>query len=196
VGLLRVDFPSPDPAVRASDGGYQALVRARPEQQMEAVTLNEHPEDRIEVPGMVVTAFTDNTRPSRTILQFAGTAAEARYGIYRLDDFDGFGGESDSFVSLPTSTEDEGFESALPFLLGDTETDLGEALDPTPAAAQGRSGRRPGLLELLGWAFLRNGPGGVVRMFLIWAVLLAPVYLSARRRLFLDRRVLVGRSAT
>lgn len=196
-GLLRVDFPSPDPSLRASDGGYQAVIRMRPEEQLEAVTLNEQADDRIEVPGMVVTLYTDNARTSRTLLQFAGTAVEARYGVYRIDgSFDT--GDDDSLPAFPASTSEGGFDTALPALLGDAgdfASDDGLVVDGlrTGSASNGGGGLGRRLARLLGWGFLRNGAGEVLRTFLVWAILLAPVYLSARRRLFLDRGTLLRR---
>src|SRR5205085_878140 len=86
-GRMRLDFPQPDAALaKGSPGGYEALVQRRADQQVQEVQLNEQPADRVEVPGMVVTAYQDNYVPSRTIAYLGGVEAEAYYGIYLLGD--------------------------------------------------------------------------------------------------------------
>ncbi|HVF73769.1 MAG TPA: hypothetical protein VM938_01870 [Acidimicrobiales bacterium] len=185
VGVLRVDFPRPDPGKLGSPGGYEAVVRIRPEEHLEAVSLNEQGDDRIEVPGMVVSLVSDNTRPSRTIFQFAGAAVEARYGIYLLGSG---GGELDSPGSLGGSATDAaGLDVALDAFLGGGNPN---GTTPLGAAPISDDDDPPRGLAALGWAYLRNALPETIALLLVWSILLAPVYLSARRRMLLERSVL------
>lgn len=191
-GRLSVRFPEPDPVMAAgSPGGYQALVRRSLPEQLQEVVVNSQAPDRVEVPGAVVTWLMDNNVRSRVILDLAATAAEARYGITRVGgdsapDPDLGGGALVPLAALsggnsPSLGEGSGFGS----LSGESPLTGGAGdLAPTTFAAIPTSvGRTAGLI----W----NGIGGALRLFPIWAVLLAPVYLSARRWLLLQRDALV-----
>ncbi|MBW3667855.1 MAG: hypothetical protein KY443_01465 [Actinobacteria bacterium] len=192
-GRLSVRFPTPDPTMASgSKGGYQALVRRSLPEQLQEVVVNGQTPERVEVPGAVLTLAMDNRVRSRMILELAAVAAEARYGITRtsgdvVTDPDLGGGALVPLAALSTGDglsiggSDSGFGSPV----GEVPL-TGSAGDaPTTFAAIPTSvGRTAGLI----W----NGIGGAVRLFPIWAVLLAPVYLSARRWLLLQRDAIVS----
>lgn len=192
-GRLTVAFPVPDPGLAAgSDGGYQALLRRSLPEQLQEVVVNGQPPERVEVPGAVITLAMDNRVRSRIIVELAATAAEARYGITRVGgglvpDPDIGGGALVPLVALSgggSSSLGDGGGFGSP--LGEAPmTNAATGGTPTTFAAIPTSvGRTAGLI----W----NGMGGALRVFPIWAVLLAPVYLSARRWLLLQRDALVS----
>jgi hypothetical protein len=179
-GRVRVEFPTPE-TLDGSPGGYQSIVQRSRLEQIEQVMLNEQPADRLEVPGMVVYVYQDGARPGRVIGEFAAVQAEARYGISLRDgaipDITDPPTDSDDFAALGGTgggplfgvTPPEGFVTGQPRAIG--VDDAGGAI--------GRAGR-------LIW----NGLRGVGRLLPIWAILLAPIYLSARRWLLLQRSTL------
>ena len=191
VGRVRIDFPKPDPTFfTGSPGGYQALVRRAPFEQFQEQAFNGQPPDRIEVPAMVVTVFQDDTRAGRTIVELAATEAEARYGIALLGD-DGSGGGGGGGGDASATGGAFGHLNSLP----DGSPVFG--LDPTAPAVAGRigglgspAGDIGGDLASAG-GILWNGLKGMLDLLPVWAVLLLPVYLSARRWLLLQRDALV-----
>jgi hypothetical protein len=187
-GRARIDFPEPDAvtSVRGSKGGFQAIIQRDPFEQLEQQQLNEQRSDRLEVPGLVVTAFEDVSRPARTIYEFAGTEAEARYAISLVGgDGGGLGTDGPVFgltdVGLPGLPGGGG--DIGPFSPGTN----GPAGPGTQGDALGGSGPvgRAGRLLL-------NGIRRILQLFPIWAILLAPVYLSARRWLLFQRSSLIS----
>lgn len=192
VGRIRIDIPNPDPVGAAgSDGGYQALLRRAPFEQLQEQVLNGQPPDRIELPALVITVYEDGNKSARTIVELAATEAEARYGIALLGDGGDFGGGS--------AGGDGGIETLDAF--GDLGTALaGDSpifgLDPTTATPSARlpmsSGGRgiDGELASAG-GLIWNGIKGTLKLLPVWAVLLLPIYLSARRWLLLQRDALV-----
>lgn len=190
-GRLSVRFPTPDPTMAAgSKGGYQALIRRSLPEQLQEVVVNGQTPERVEVPGAVLTLAMDNRVRSRIILELAATTTEARYGITRVGgdlapDPDLGGGALVPLAALSGGDASFGSGGGFGSPLDDPLT--GAAIDgdgPTTFAAVPTSvGRTAGLI----W----NGIGGAMRLFPIWAVLLAPVYLSARRWLLLQRDALL-----
>ena len=182
-GRVQVSFPSPDPTLRGSDGGYQAVVRRSQDEHVQEIVLNEQPANRVEVPGMVVSIFEDASRPSRTVLEFAAVEVEARYGISVV------GGEG-GFTDLGSDAT-----SGPLFGLGDVETPYLDGPTRLPTGIPGSGGGiRPrtapnggdGVLADTG-RLIWNGLKGTGKLLPIWAVLLTPIYLSARRWLLLQR---------
>lgn len=203
-GQLRVDFPSPDAFLaKGSPGGYQAVVQRSLSQQTQEVVYNEQPADRQEVPAMVISVYEDNTTPARTIAYLAGASSEAYYGIYLLGAPAGSGTGGDVPGSGPRAAgtgggtgqagtdTDPGPDVSLP----GTGTGLGGPTDsgPTVAPPTASSGSG-GLLTTLGHGLQLavNGLVRALRLLGVWATLLVPVYLSARRRLLLRRGALIG----
>lgn len=190
VGRVRIDFPQPDAAgATGSDGGYQALIRRNPFEQLQEQLFNEQPPDRIEVPGMVITVYQDDAKPGRSITELAAVGVEARYGIAVLQDgFPGSGnieegssGGADSFGDLATALSGGspvfGLDPTSPLQLGRTiPRSPPQSLDGELASAGG---------------ILWNGLKRTLELLPVWAVLLLPVYLSARRWLLLQRDALV-----
>lgn len=186
-GLARIDFPQPERSVLASAGGYQAWIRRNLAEQVQAVKLNDQAPDRIEVPGAVITLFSDNTRPSRTVIELAGVETQAQYGISRLVAAD-FGtttsSESDGPGDLLGALSLQAFGSQQPTSLS------GEPL----VASRGNDDDGPAPLERflpavlrpawrLMWKSLREaGP-----LVAIWLLLLSPVFVAGRRWLLLKR---------
>ncbi|MDQ1437258.1 MAG: hypothetical protein QOK43_887 [Acidimicrobiaceae bacterium] len=189
---LRIDLPEPDSTYRnGSPKGYQALIRSTAFQHTRDVLLNEQPEDRLDVPGMVVVIAQDNLKPGRTIVMLAGAEVEAHYGISSvgggLDD-GGPGGTGGGLGGL-LAGEDGPLFGLPPGLAPDGP--LGGSRSPSLAGSSddgGSPAARAGRLLL-------NGLKRAAALFPVWAILLAPIYLSARRWLLLQRSVLLRRSA-
>lgn len=187
-GKVLVTFPTP--AQSASPGGYQALVRRSVREQLEEMLLNEQRSDRLEVPTMVITIVEDSVKPARTRLELAAVAAESLYGISVLGADGGIDGD-DSLGTLDDALSSSGLDDfggtplfGLPPSAGGT----GGGGTRNPRIGGGSGGLADGAGKLI-W----NGLKRTAALFPIWAVLLAPVYLSARRWLLLQRgRLLAG----
>lgn len=180
-GRAVVSFPNVDRQLAAgSPGGYQALIRRDVFAQTQETQLNDQDPDRAEIPAMEVTVFEDNTIKSRTIAYLAGVEAEAHYGIYRLSC-------ATCSTKTPARSQSTGSSSKTsttgPAPTTPVSTQPGAAPAPQVAA-------QPNTVANLlqhGWQLLTNGIGAVIRLFGVWLLLLAPVYLSARRWLLLSR---------
>jgi hypothetical protein len=178
LGRVRIEFPEPE-TVSGSPRGYQTVIQRSKIEQIEQIMLNEQPADHLEVPGMVVYVYQDGAKPGRVIGEFAAVEAEARYGVNPVDssasDITG-GGLLDtqgiaSLVGTSNApvfglTPPEAFTTKPPRVLGAND----------PGGVVGRTGK-------LIW----NGLGRLLRLLPVWALLLAPIYLSARRWLLLQR---------
>lgn len=182
-GRAVVSFPDPDRRLAdGSPGGYQALVRRDAFSQIQETQLNDQDPGRAEVPAMQVTFFEDNTVKSRTVVYLAGVEAEAHYGIYRL---------SCSTCPKGVTPEDQSTDpSRNPRAAGDDPTMLPSTTQTGTAASPQVAPPASGVIGALrhGWQLLTNGISEVIRLFGVWLLLLAPVYLSARRWLSLSRR--------
>jgi hypothetical protein len=190
-GLLRLDLPGADPTYEASSGGYQAIIRRPLAAQIQEADLNDQATDRTEVPAMVVTQFVgDNRRPARIVTYIAGAETEARYGIYALD----------QSVAQPVPGTD--FGTGLPASSGGNASLIdsaggGSGGAPTgggtgtnPVATHGGGHPRSPLAGLLppgGWRWIAAHPVAAMKLLFMWAVLLSPVYVAARRWLLLQR---------
>lgn len=172
-GRLVVEFP--DALLEATKGGYEAAVRRSSIDQLQEMLVNEQPPTRIEIPAMVMSLTTDNIKASRLLVQFAAVEAEARYGI------------------TPAGPDDAGIAAdltAAATLGGDVSGPLlglpaSSSLDALPVAVSGPARhRRGGLLSSipLSGRLVVNGLRRASGLLPMWAVLLLPVYLSARRR--------------
>lgn len=178
VGRVHVEFPEVDAV--ATKGGYQAVIRRHPIDQQEEVFFNEQRSDRIEVPAMVISVIQDNIKPLRMIGQFAAVQAEATYGISRIgavvDDVD------DHLLDAIADSVNG------PVFGGGTAGGDGGGAGFGAVGGDGASlgGDAGGLLSRPG-RFIVNGVRLAAQLLPIWAVLLIPVYLSARRWLLLQR---------
>jgi hypothetical protein len=136
---------------------------------------------------MVLTLFVaDNAQPERVVTYLAAAETEARYGIYPLDQVidqpvpgsgaTGGVAQSDAVATLP---------SVSPAGPGDTPG--GAPRGTTP----GGTGHRPpllaGLLPPGGWRWIAEHPLDAMKLLFLWAVLLSPIHLAARRWLLLQR---------
>jgi hypothetical protein len=149
-------------------------------QQTQEVELNDHPTNRREVPGLLVTIYEDNIVPSRTLAYFAGVEAEAYFGIHLLDEGDGFGGPGG-----PGGPGGNGTGATGPGQAGAPGTSgPGSALSQLPTVAP-TGGVLGGVRH--GLQVLANSLSRTLRLFGVWAILLVPVYLSARRWMLLSR---------
>lgn len=186
-GRFKVELPEPAPGRNCrrtetsiicdgSPRGYQGLLQREQMEQLEQVIISNQPIDRVEVPGMVLSFVTDNQRTSRTILELAGTAAEARYGIVVIANGEpGYEGALAPILAL----QGEGRMS------GDQFGQRTFGAPSEPSSARRSSGARSAVRAVLGFAF--GGLTGLIRLSPVWAILLAPIYLSARRALLLRR---------
>jgi hypothetical protein len=184
-GRLRITFPAPDAGfATGSPGGFQALVRLGDAEHLDDVQLNSQPADRLEVPGMKVVSMFDTMRPSRTVLTLAGVEAEARYGIYPLDQFTADQADglvpSDTVPTLPVAGGD------LPTIAPVDAVVPGVPPSRAAAAPAPLSGL-PALFGWHGWQWALTHPGDLLRLAAVWLVFLIPVYLSARRWSLLRR---------
>lgn len=162
---MRVDFPQPDAARRAgTPGGYEALVTAPLARIADDVAVNEEAEIRLEVPAMVVTAFTDGRVASRVVASFAGVAAESHYGIYRLAGLE------------PAPDPGAPQLGPGPIVPG---IPLGPDVPPVPDAAP----LPPLIREIVtGFRFMLASPAQSARALGVWLFLAAPIVLLLRRR--------------
>lgn len=187
-GRVRIDFPLPDAKDAAgTPGGFQAVVRRGLAEHVESVQFNQQQLNRLEVPGMVITVFADNERPSRLVAYLAGASVEARYGIFLL------GGDATEPGRPAVGNGSNGSEVlAGDPMPGSPFERLAVAAVAPPEAAAGSSPPPTGVLATAreGLLLLLNGAGQAVRLLAVWVVLLAPVYLSARRWLMLRRGTL------
>lgn len=206
VGRARIDFPSPDQELKAgSPGGAVAIVQDTEAYHVQAVALNQQDPTRREVPAMVITMYQDNRKPARTVYEFAGVQAEARYGIYPIEgggpgENDGGAtgsatGGSDTGGTGSSSTGAQGdqapsFESPGPPIdSGSGQGDPPDVAPPDPGAAPPIAVPTPGLVETIR-VLVANEPLRAAGLFLVWFLLLLPIYLAARRSLFLHRQTL------
>ncbi|MGH2830258.1 MAG: hypothetical protein ACRDJM_07220 [Actinomycetota bacterium] len=157
----RVELPSPDPLVRGTPGGYEALVVRNPAERENDRLLNEEADNRLEVPALIVTAFGDGRVPSRLVVSLAAVAAESHYGIYLLSRDEP--PLRDAILPPPPSSD-------LP-----TDTRV-----PPPPTASGPSSFVRELMDGLRVVFA--SPAQAVRAIGLLTFLVAPVVLLARRR--------------
>lgn len=190
-GRLRLDFPEPDEQLAAgSPGGYLAISRRIEAEQVQAVQFDEQAADRLEVPGMVVTVYSDNTRPGRTIYEFAGTEAEARYGIFLLaQPGPDIPNEPQPGPEAPPApgdvVRDDPF--APPGETAQLRVDVATSEEPPPAPPVAAPDDLIREVTERVRGLLVNGPDTALPVFAVWALLFVPVYLSARRRMMLAR---------
>jgi hypothetical protein len=182
---VQISFPSYDSTYfHGSKGGYQALIRSSPAAHLQDVTINEHPDDRLEVPGMAIFVSQDNEKPGRTVVLLSGVETEAHYGISVLDD-GAFDDENALDALAGGLASGGGPVFGLPTGIAPTDAIGGggngtNGLPPTGSTLQ-RTGR-----------LILNGLHNLGALLPIWALLLVPIYLSARRWLLLQRSTLIG----
>jgi hypothetical protein len=186
-GKLRISFPTPDSGfAKGSPGGYQAMLRLSEADHLDDVLINAQRADRVEVPGMVVVSSFDATRPSRTVLMLAGVEAEARYGIYPLDQFtadQAAGAAPSGFAAGGALT------GALP-AIATAPAAVAAGLPGASPSASHPVAAMPSIFGWHGWQWAFAHPGEFVRLLAVWLVLLVPVFLSARRWSLLRRHAL------
>ncbi|MDQ1698829.1 MAG: hypothetical protein QOG34_692 [Frankiaceae bacterium] len=175
-GRIQISFPTPDPTLKGSPGGYQAVIQRNPYSQAEETNVNDQEPTRSDVPGMEITIYADNSEPSRTIAYLAGTEVEAHYGVYVL-------GQNCSTCPPPSTPPTPGGpgggtggSSNLPN--GGPAAVSGPTNGSPPVVA---GGANVGGIFHHGWQLLVSGLGNMLHQFGVWAILLLPVYLSARR---------------
>jgi hypothetical protein len=177
--LLRVDFPTPD--VLASPGGYQAVVRRDNAEHVEDIFLNGQPVDRVDVPAVVLTLSSDSKQPSRLLVEFAGVHADARYGIYSTGD------ALDLGPMAPLSPS--GFLGGIVPIPVDHTVVKYSPGTVTTKTARGAIRR---IVETVARAIKLLTTGDPRRLFVLWTMLLLPIYLAARRSVLLHRSAVLG----
>jgi hypothetical protein len=164
---VRVDFPAADAArVHGTAGGYEALVVRDFNEQINNRVVNDEPDIRLEVPAVEVTLMDDSRVRSRVVVALAATSAESHYGIYLLATPGGAGGASAPRLG----------HAPAPLVLGAT----GDLLAPLPPASDPAGAVRRRVTD--GLRFIVSTPGAAARSFGLWAFLVAPLVLAARRR--------------
>jgi len=203
VGRARVAFPEPDAHLLAgSPGGAQAIAQSSLENHVQAVTMDEQDSSRREVAGMVLYLYQDKDKPSRTVYEFAGVQAEARYGVFSLGLNGGIGpgpnpgngGSSGSTTggAGPVETNSPR-DSGGPIFFTDGEPSGGSAGDAPPLVEvpPAAAPYLPNVIEGVR-GLVANAPLQAAGLFFVWLLMLMPVYLSARRSLFLRRELLAA----
>lgn len=183
-GRLYVELPRPDALMRkGTPGGFQSAIQRDVFSQAQETSLNDQPSARLEVPALQVTIREDNSVPSRTVVYLAGVEAESHYGIYLLD-CTTCGPHAHPPTSAPVGGHQPGAGNpGAPGSLPGHST--GGVVAGPPAVAPTPSGVA-GMLKH-GWDIAISGLVTALRLFGVWAILLAPVYLSARRWLLTGR---------
>jgi hypothetical protein len=185
---LRVSFPEADAGgLKGTKGGYEAFVERPSTDQIEEILFNEQPADRLDVPAMTVTIYQDNIKPARTVIDLAAVETESYYGISLLSD--DFGGGTGGDGTDATGGGAGSTDNASPVFGLDPNSPASNHLAPLVTPPRGGGG---GLLQQSG-RLIWNGLHGVGSLLPIWAILLIPVYLSARRWLLLNRETLTSK---
>ena len=185
VGHVRVSTPDPDQTLLGSPGGYQALIRRNPYSQAEESSLNDQPGVRGEVPGLQITVYEDNSESSRTVIYLAGTEVEAHYGVYEITD-------SGCACPPPPPGHGGGGTTGPTSLPSTPPLTLSYPNGGKPPVVAG--GTNVGAFLKHGWEFLLTGLGDALHQFGVWAILLLPIYLSARRWALANRHDTTGGS--
>jgi hypothetical protein len=191
-GILSIEFP-PAPTTSAeaghyegdlqvvqeqSPGGYIAQVEASKLRQLQNTVLLNDPS--IEQPGMIVTLYQDSpTERDRVIATFGGVAATATYGIFPL------GMACNTSECAPPPPPVTG-PPALRSTLAGGPHDGGGGGGAMPLRPR-NTGVLGTLLDIVntvvdGLQFLWEHPGLIPPLLAVWALLLWPVYVMARRR--------------
>jgi hypothetical protein len=187
-GKVVIDFPVAEQF--ASPRGYEAIVRRPAGQQLAEILLNGEDQDRLFVPGMVIMVAEDGPKAARTRVDLAGVEAEAHYGISKLDD--GAGGDDGTSLNSLVATGGLGDSGGAP-LFG-LSPGAGGGTPGLDDGGRPRLGGGGGLVNDAG-RLIWNGLRGLTDLLPIWAMLLVPIYLSARRWLLLQRSRLVSGGA-
>ena len=141
----------------------------------------------VEVPGLEMTVFNDNTSwgRARQVYQFAGVASSSTYNIVMRPTFGSFDDDS----GLPedvqvTDADGTPFTELVDNLPGTSETSFSTA----PAAGRRDSDDQGGLVGVLkavgrGLRLFLTSPRTALLLLTAWALLSSPAVLSRRRRL-------------
>lgn len=193
VGRARISFPDPDPDLLAgSPRGAQAVSQRGFEEHVQAVIMDGQDSSRVEVPGMVLWLYQDKDKPSRTVYEFAGTQVEARYGVFRLAPGGGDqpppegGNEPSNTPPEPAPQPGETPPGPIFHLGGDSPAASPTSPDVAPDADDGPLSSFVEAVRIV----VANGLGQALTLFVVWLLLLLPIYLSARRSLFAQRDTL------
>lgn len=183
--MVVADAPDPDPGLRQSKGGAQAIVQRDYWQREQDLGVHDSGESHFENPAFVVTIYQDRKFPQHEVYQLAGVQAASRLPrslADRIDEFD----STDPDAGRPPSVGgiDPG-DFGLVGLGGGIGDNGGIGLPGTEGAVK----RRPRVSEVerqLAWTFrspLRS-PG----ILALLAFLASPVFLASRRRILLVYR--------
>lgn len=194
VERLNATFPAylrilrPKPEVTASPGGYEAAVQSNADAVNGDVQFNHMPsEEAALVPALRVVVYNDGNALSRVVTDLAGVRADAHQGVQVL---------SDPTVATPPSTTpshtdpNAGRDYAIPPLRGGFKTES----HPTPYALPRTVGNPIAAAVIRafeGFAFLLRRPGELLSVLALLGLLLGPLLLMARRRLW-TRDVFAG----
>jgi hypothetical protein len=190
-GQVNLAFPpAPRPSDNPPGGELQVVQRQSAAGYLSEVALSELDQVQnsiitndtsIEFPALVVTYYLDNAEArNHLVVSFAGVAATARYGIFKLDNSDGAGGMADG-GSLPPAT------GTLP---GDGSSQIAAGTSPagaaaSVAAAQAPRGRGIGAVAQAivdGFRLLFQHPELIPPVLAVWLLFVGPGYLLSRRR--------------
>ncbi len=194
-GALEVSFPAAPTAADGAPGGAAAVVQRRsPGGYLAAVALSDLDQvqnsilvndSSIEQPGMVVTAYLDNSNArNHLVTSFAGVAVATRYGIFPLDDSAGPG---DGDQAPETGVVGQALDT-----LGPAEGGPPPLVAATgPPGGDGRGplgGLNPAALARAvadGFRWLWQHPAVIPALLAVWLLFAGPAYVLARRRALL-----------
>lgn len=167
----RVSSPKPDGQLsQGTPGGYLASVQKDRLNEISSRAVNNDPSTQ--VPALELLVFNDdrNQGRGRQVYQFAGVDASVTYGIYLLNPE-----EIDPCLLTPGC-----FEDAIDDFVPDSP--IGDDLPPPEVPDQPPPHQGPLKMLFSGVNFLLRSPIDAMLAAAVWAILFAPVQLSARRR--------------
>ena len=167
---VRVEAPDPEPMrARGTPGGFEALIVRDPfERANDAAVNGEADERRLEVPGLVITAFNDGRVPSRVVVSLAGVSAESHYGIFLVS-------QAAPFFRPPP---------AAPGSVPPVSTGTGGGAPPAVGGSEGDEGGIPQVLRKTfeGIRLTLASPVRALRVAGLWGFLAGPLVLWLRRK--------------
>jgi hypothetical protein len=176
---IKIFAPQPDPILlKGSQGGYTSGVQAQPANRYGDIQFNQmNTEEASFVPALRAVIYNDGDASSRIVVDLAGIKIDAQQGVQVAAEFDPYGpptpvdvAKARDFAAPPPNA---GFKPG-------TEV----RGDPTPYALPDEGSVGAIVRAFRGFAFLLRKPGELLSMLALLGLLLVPLLLMARRRLW------------